>query len=991
MPAARHGGATDLLRIELLGGFRVAVGSRVTADADWRLRKAAALVKLLVLAPGHRLHREQVRGLLWPDLDVAAAANNLRYALHVARRALVPPPDPPSRFLQTNGELLALAPDAPVWVDVEAFEAGVAAARRARDPAAYRAALALYAGDLLPEDRFEEWARERRESLRGLYLAALLELARLGERGGDREQAIEALRRVVEAEPTHEEAHAALMRLYARAGDRGRALRQYERLAEALRRELDVEPEPGVRRLCGQIRSGELDDAEAAPPVASGGRASGPISNLPAPLSSFVGRQREIVEVGALLRSTRLLTLTGVGGSGKTRLALQVAADAVDRFGDGVRLVELAALTDPGVVAHAVAAALGVREAAGRPIVETVGEVVGTRRLLLVLDNCEHLVGACATVANALLRGCPNLTVLATSRERLGLTGEVVWWVPPLSVDDGVRLFVERAMAVAPGLTLTEGDAAAVTEVVRRLDGLPLALELAAARVPALSIEMIAARLDDRFRLLTGGDRTALPRQQTLRATLDWSHDLLSEEERELFRRLAVFAGGFDLEAVEAIRGDDLLGRLVDRSLVLVEEEEGGRRYRLLESVRQYAGEHLARSGEEEEIRARHGDWYLRLAERLERATWGGPEQKQALDRLETERDNLRAALAWLRRRSDVTGLTRLAAALGRFWEVRGHLTEGAEQLGAALALGDGAPAIVRARALNAAGRIALAEGEPRRATVYLEESLRLFRERGSRLGCATVLFGLGWSAYMQDEIEAAVARNEESLALYRELNQPLGTAAVLVNLGIAEYERGNHARALALLEESLALFHSAGDRRGAAWVLLDLGMVARDDGDRARARASFDESLALCRELADVSGIARGHQSLGSLALLDGDLVEAGRLYRRALATHWETGDRRSMTYCIESLARVAAAEGRPERALRLAAAGLTLRESRGTVWSAAAQRAMDGIVAAARRESGEAAEAAWAAGRSLTLREAVAEALAAEAPRSPVSGASP
>lgn len=462
-----------------------------------------------------------------------------------------------------------------------------------------------------------------------------------------------------------------------------------EAVAEAVRDHL---PEGAALRSLGLHRLKDLTAPErvfqlvhpdlpaAFPPVRSLTTLS---HNLPAQLTSFVGREAAIVHVRGLLAGgggARLVTLIGAGGAGKTRLALQVAADLLDEYPDGVWLAELAALADPALVPHAVAAAVGVHEQADRTLMATLQEALRPRQLLLVLDNCEHLVTACAAVAEALLRSCPHLRILATSRELIGIGGEIAWRVPSLDLPEAgpslaldqvaraeaVRLFVERAAAARPGFALTAENAPAVLQICQRLDGMPLAIELAAARMRVMSAQQIAARLDDRFRLLTGGSRVALPRQQTLRGALDWSHALLAAEEQVLFRRLAVFAGGWSLDAAEAVcaaggitAGDvvDLLGRLVDKSLVWVDEQEEGPRYRLLETIREYAAEKLEAAGEAVAVRARHYDWCLALAERAQPHLTGA-EQATWLGRLEREHDNLRTALRWaLDRQETAKGL----------------------------------------------------------------------------------------------------------------------------------------------------------------------------------------------------------------------------------------------------------------------------------------------------------------------------------------------
>jgi predicted ATPase/class 3 adenylate cyclase len=484
-------------------------------------------------------------------------------------------------------------------------------------------------------------------------------------------------------------------------------------------------------------------------------------NNLPIQLTSFIGRVKEMAEIKRRLAEARLLTLTGAGGAGKTRLALQVAADVLEGDPDGTWLVELASVADGALVPQAVASALKVTESQGTSITATLLNWLAGRRLLLLIDNCEHLIQPCAELVETLLRTCSKLRVLATSREALAVAGETVWLVPSLALTDttglerpgtdqkapgvqgeAVRLFIDRAVAAQPSFTLTDRNAAAIEQICRRLDGIPLAIELAAARVKVLSAEQISARLDDRFRFLTGGSRTAVPRQQTLQALIDWSHSLLTDPERLLLRRLSAFLGGWTLAAAEGVcAGDglepgqvlDLLSQLLNKSLVAVEDLEGESRYRFLETIRQYARVKLFDSGETARAAGRHLDYFLEFAEKAEQH-YSGSEQAAWLDRLEAEHDNLRAAIEWSRAGTAETAKSlRLVGALWQFWYLRGFISEGRRHLREALAESVHAPTVLRAKALTGASLLAHAQGDYEQGPVLIEESLALSRQAGAR------------------------------------------------------------------------------------------------------------------------------------------------------------------------------------------------------------------------------------------------------------------
>jgi predicted ATPase/DNA-binding CsgD family transcriptional regulator len=688
-----------------------------------------------------------------------------------------------------------------------------------------------------------------------------------------------------------------------------------------------------------------------------------PPDNLPLQLTSFVGRGREIARVRGLLADHRLVTLTGPGGSGKTRLAREAAAGAVEGFEDGVWVVELAPLADPDLVPRAAATVLGVRETPDVPLVDSLRARLRDRRLLLLLDNCEHLVEASANLAADLLSSCPELRILATSRAALGVAGENLFGVPPLSLPDprrgpsvgslpeyeAVRLFIERARAVKADFSLDEGNALAVAQICYRLDGIPLAIELAAARVRVLSAGQISSRLDDSFSLLTSGGRTALARHGTLRATMDWSYELLSLEERVLLQRLSVFAGGFTLEAAEFVgAGHDtaesdvleLLTSLVDKSLVQVEEHEGDFRYQLLETVRQYGRERLGESGGEAGIAERHADFFVGLAERAA-PKLKGHAQVAWLEHLEWEHDNLRAAMRWLLERGEVETAARLAWALRLFWYVRGHQREGYRYTAETLQLDGDLPASVRAKALCAAGLMSYGlEGHERTRRLW-EESAALFRQTEDEFGLAVSLAGTGLMTLQQGDTERASALFEEALVLYREVGDRWGLSSVLSHLGIIRLRQDDHALAVRYFEEALEIAREIGDRL--------IGSIAL-----------YNLALEESRE--------------------QGDYERAARLYAEGLGLAVEMGDRANAAYCLEGLAGLISARDEPSRATRLLGASEALLELVGTPRYVQAQARVlyERAVESLRSRLGkETFEAAWAAGRSMTPERAIEYAL--------------
>lgn len=644
-------------------------------------------------------------------------------------------------------------------------------------------------------------------------------------------------------------------------------------------------------------------------------------TNLPQQLNRFIGREREVATLVALLRpqsdgptagTNRLLTVAGAGGAGKTRLVVQVGAELLDLYPDGVWLIELAALNEGGMAAPAITTVLGLREEPNRTAIETLQTYLRERTALLILDNCEHLIADCARLAQTLLRACPHLRLLATSRETFNIPGETVWRAPSLSLpaeeerseasvraSEAVQLFLERAQAVQPNFQLSDRNAAAVAQIARRLDGIPLALELAAARVRSLSAEQIAERLDDRFRLLTGGSRTALPRQQTLRGLIDWSYQLLNERERALLRRLSIFAGGWTLDIAETVCADDpeepegqieswevldLLDSLVEKSLALSEETGQQRRYRLLETIRQYSRERLAESGEAQRVACRHRAALLpfveETAERL-----GGPDQVAMLDRLEREHDNIRAALDCCSREPGGGPIAlRMTAALWRFWHIRGHYAEARRRFEAALALPDAQePTMERLRALHGLGNIAWGQGDLAAAAHWYQEDLALARLLGDQERIAAALGGLSLNAKRGGDFETARGYQEESLSIAREIGDGRAIATSLVNLGNLYGTLGDHARALQMYTESLQLRRRLGDKQGQAIVLANMGFCSLLMRDYAAARPALLEGLRLSRELNDRRGMPFALEYVGMLAVEDGHLEAPAQLYGAA------------------------------------------------------------------------------------------------------------
>jgi predicted ATPase/DNA-binding SARP family transcriptional activator len=873
--------ASNPLMIRLFGVFAAALNG-VALAPTWHNDRLLALLVLRRAAP---TERAWLAATLWPEANEANVRFYLRRTLAALRLALG---TQAGRLLSPTSHTLQLDL-AGADCDLAAFDTALARG----DRAALEEVIALYRGPLL-EGWHEEWALLDRGIREQKYLDALEALVRDGLAGQNPAEAARHLRALLAIEPLRERAQRSLMEALAQMGDYAAVMQVYRNFRLLLHQELRGSPTSETTALYRRLRAAAGERTRSIPRSLT---LSAPLlRRLPAPPSTFIGRETEREQVLSLLETTRLLTLTGTGGVGKTRLAIAVAEQVAEEYREGVCFVDLSALSNSDRVVQAVATALEVREERSRPLQETLLDSLQDRSLLLILDNCEHLTGACSALSEALLARCPHLRLLATSRQPLGMIGERTWRVPSLSLpeaneldweteiearavlmdSEAIQLFVERAVSVQPAFRLARENLSSVAELCRLLDGIPRAMELAAAWVRVMPVAQTLSRLRGRLDLLQSQQPGRLPRQQTLRATLDWSYGLLEEREQRLLQQLSVFASGWTLEAAEAVGGDAgeasdevLLGLagLVDKSLVEYGEHLAGTgRYRLLETTRQYAREKLEARGEESAASARHANWFLRLSEEAASKLHGAI-QNAWFARLGAEEDNLRVALAWSQQNALDKAL-RIAAALREYWKVRGHWGEARELFSRFLDNPQSMPPILRALAFLEAG---------------------------------------WWAIYQEQDPESAQARFRQGLVIARKAADEENIPALLLPLGQIAYARGDFEQALLLLRESLERHYALGHLRESVFARNEMGQVAFLQEDTAAARAFYEESLAVARASGD--GISIGHtlDKLGDMALSQQDYTSAHTFYAEKLVIYRTSGETQGIVYSLNDLGNVA------------------------------------------------------------------------------------
>ncbi len=911
-----------------------------------RAAKQRAVLAVLLLHANDVVTYERLLDELWGDRPPATAIKTLQVYVAALRKALG------AQRIDRRGRGYVLRVEAGE-LDSSRFELLLEEARQYREDGAteeaaerFREALSLWRGAALADISFESLAPGAADRLGELRLAALVERIDCELALGRHGEVVGELESLVAEHRLHERFWSQLMLALYRQGRQAEALKAFHEARGTLVDQLGIQPGPELQDVNRRILRHDPDLA-----VAAGARPRR-ATNLPLPASSFVGRGRELAELRQLLLDprVRLVTLTGAGGSGKSRLALEVSRSLLSSFRDGIFGVFLAPIADPALVLPAIARALSVTEIPGRPLAETVRRALEEQELLLVLDNFEHLLDAAGEVA-AVLDGCPRLKLVVTSRAPLRLTAERRYEVPPLSLpgltecssletlveSEAVSLFVERVGAVKPGFELDEDNARQVAEICARLDGLPLALELAAARANVLAPAALLARLDSRLRLLSAGARDHPPRHRTLRAAIDWSYDLLGDSDQALLRRLSVFAGGCRLEAAEAIcdlhaeAGDDVfegLSSLVENSLVLREEAHHELRFSLLETIREYALERLGRTGDSDDLRGRHGRYYLAFAEETE-PRLGDLDQKLWLDRLEADHDNLRVALAWLRDSGERIPYLRLATALKRFWVNNDHLVEARRWIESALAAAPDAPTPLRARALAGAIELASRTGDAAGGRPLAVEALALARQTGDPTVAARMLQMQAVAAGAEGDLATAVELCEEAFTELPADAEPQVRARATFMLARFEQKRGNLTRARHIHDELNRDAREAGDIHLVAATLSAFADIALEEGDPTRAMHLHAESLALCRRIGSKAMTGERLAALAATAAARSKPLPAGRLWGALEALEEQLGGFELPPWLPDYKRRIETAAGEEFEAGRKAGRSMELDEA--------------------------------------------------------------
>jgi predicted ATPase/DNA-binding SARP family transcriptional activator len=1029
-----------MLQLHLFGAFEVARDGEPIPNTAWPRRKALTLLKLLATQPDHQLHKERVLDCLWPHTDAVRAGANLYHTLHVLRQTLEPNLRRPirSHYITLTANIVRLGAGGQVWTDLVDFDQTLRLARDAADPVPLlEQALALYRGPLLADDPYEEWALDTRDQYRQRVADARVRLASLYVERRRHDTAIELLRMALADDPANEALHRQLMTIYAQMGRRTEALRQYELCVTALAAELELAPAPETIALAEQIRSSILGGATQTAPITAIGTSATPPGNLPATLTPLFGRTQEIAALQAHLErpDARLLTLIGMAGVGKTRLALAVAHASRNAFSDGSFVVDLAPLREPDLLATTIAQTLGVTAAGDQPAATTLAQYVADKRMLLVLDNFEHVLAAAPQVT-ALLTAAPGLTILVTSRTALRVSGESVITVAPLelpnierlpSLDElaqspAIALFVACARAIRADFRLAPDNAATIAAICIRLDGLPLAIELAAARSAVLPPPALLEQLEHRLAVLTRGPRDVAPRHQTLRGALDWSYALLTPGEQQLLARLSVFTGGWSLAAAAAVCQDapedasallDDLTSLQHHSLIIhPPHAQSQLRFSMLETVREYAHDQRSARHEVETLQRRHAEYMTAFAETAD-TYLRGSEQLTWFAQLEQEADNLRAALTWCFDGGDTALGLRLASALSWFWYTRSHFAEGLHRLTMALDYCQGAPTEVQVRLYTLTSIFMTSIRDNPRGLALARQAVLCARQVDYRHGVAFALLALIGATLDHGNRKQAVIYGTEALMLARALDEPWLIAAILVDLApcltpdaaLAALEearelaqtvgdrwlqstihhrlvsqaiqQGHLQHAATLINQGLVFAQELHDQRMIAILTLQHGLVTLRQGNVTEAEAHAKAALALGNTtgVREVSAWAR--LLLGYLALDANEAAPAAHNLTESLRLAQETGSAELVTYCLLVTARIAAHTGQYTQAARLGSSAMRfLSRTDGPIHMNEHSSTREEIALLRKHIGYVRMAAAWAAGRMLRLDQALAEA---------------